>query len=151
MLVSKVVSPYSGLDLRTRRLWVKSCGAAIEIIPARDRHIDKRDIVQIYGINSRGNASESLEIQIRPEDMDQLAQDWIAYRNQGNILAEIPLVDALIESYIARAGTSCLYCMSNNIEAGSSDFDSDWIRTIITCNDCNMNWVDIYTLTGVDV
>lgn len=49
--------------------------------------------------------------------------------------------------YLANGGTACPYCKSFNIEADR--FDHDIEGQVVRCNDCDKQWQDNYTLTGV--
>lgn len=123
---------------------------AVGVSPARAYDRDRREIVSVYGINSRGNLSEALKINVRPEDMDVIARDWIEYRDRRNTeLAEITLEQALEKSYIAKNGMRCLYCSSDQIQANISDTQKSSIYTEVVCNACGKVWEDVYTLTGV--
>lgn len=57
----------------------------------------------------------------------------------------IPLTDA---EYVAKAGTVCPGCHSEQIEGGSIEVDLGTATQPMTCNDCGAEWTDVYQLTG---
>ena len=54
-----------------------------------------------------------------------------------------------IKQYVNGGYNRCPYCYSTEIEAGSYEFDDNYAWAIVVCNDCNEEWNDIYTLTGI--
>lgn len=53
------------------------------------------------------------------------------------------------EKYL-KCGGYCPYCGSSNIMAGPPDFPAaNSIIQEVTCNDCDKDWCDEYTLTGI--
>jgi len=61
------------------------------------------------------------------------------------------MIISSIDLYIKRGATRCLYCGSENIngEHFESDYGSAWQD--VKCLDCDKEWTDLYTLTGVDL
>ncbi len=51
--------------------------------------------------------------------------------------------------YIKKGGNSCFKCESDDIEGGSFSTESGVATQSISCNNCDHEWTDIYTLTGV--
>jgi predicted Zn-ribbon and HTH transcriptional regulator len=61
-----------------------------------------------------------------------------------------PLTEEQTERYLA-ASHRCPYCQSENIEGDASfDFSGDDIRKNIECLDCGKQWIDTYSLSGVE-
>ena len=44
----------------------------------------------------------------------------------------------------------CPKCDSENINCGSFNADCDYAWQGITCEDCQFEWDDVYTLTSID-
>ena len=54
------------------------------------------------------------------------------------------------ESYLASGGTYCPYCGASYIEAtGNTQFTGGSMTETIICRECDREWADIWTLTGV--
>lgn len=56
-----------------------------------------------------------------------------------------------IDEYIANKGVTCLYC--NSLEVREYMFpqlnQDETISMSISCDNCEQEWSDIYTLTGI--
>jgi hypothetical protein len=52
--------------------------------------------------------------------------------------------------YISNRGSKCPICRSDNLEGGSLDVDGPVARVEATCLDCDAEWIDIYTLSGIE-
>jgi transposase-like protein len=56
------------------------------------------------------------------------------------------------KNYIQDSGNYCPHCGSENMEHSSgfeSDYNQAWVSVI--CRNCEKEWMDIYTLTDVEV
>ena len=53
--------------------------------------------------------------------------------------------------YLKERGVRCPYCESKDISAGEMNADGDAICVEVKCNneECNQEWVDVYSLTDV--
>lgn len=52
--------------------------------------------------------------------------------------------------YLKNGGGKCPACLSKSIEAGSStNVEGDSVYIPITCNECEAEWEDEYTLAGI--
>ncbi len=58
--------------------------------------------------------------------------------------------DAVIANYIGRKGTPCLRCKSEKVECGQIEVNDAGAAQDCWCNECGLQWMDIYTLTGVE-
>lgn len=54
-----------------------------------------------------------------------------------------------IEEYVKKGGGSCFKCSSEDITGGSIDVHKGGATQKVSCNDCDAEWHDNYTLTGV--
>jgi hypothetical protein len=54
------------------------------------------------------------------------------------------------EKYLRAKGVRCPICNSKDIEGGKSNFDGDYCTLEVTCSDCDAEWRDIYTLSGIE-
>lgn len=52
--------------------------------------------------------------------------------------------------YLEKKGVRCPYCFSDNICSGEIDADGATATAIVECNNCYQEWMDTWTLTGVD-
>ncbi len=52
--------------------------------------------------------------------------------------------------YLESYGMLCPYCGSDAIVSGAIDYGHNQIWQQVTCNDCEKEWTDIYTLTDVE-
>jgi hypothetical protein len=53
------------------------------------------------------------------------------------------------KEYLESNGAKCLFCKSDNIEAGKCEADGPEAVCEITCLDCDEVWRDCYSLVGV--
>ncbi len=53
------------------------------------------------------------------------------------------------QTYIENGGLQCPHCESTDINAVSDD-NYDDSTNLIECNDCQEQWREIYTLTGIE-
>jgi hypothetical protein len=53
------------------------------------------------------------------------------------------------ESYLASGGTVCPMCESENLVMGQTDVAQGMVFIPVHCQDCNEEWTDEYSLTGV--
>jgi|ERR1039458_7146311 hypothetical protein len=54
------------------------------------------------------------------------------------------------KQYLANEGVVCPFCQSDDVVSGSVETDSGYATQDITCNVCDEEWTDVYTLTGVE-
>jgi hypothetical protein len=59
------------------------------------------------------------------------------------------LTDKEIEEYIAKDGVICPYCGSKDLHTGDTDWDCGVMWMSCMCGDCDREWVDQYTLSGI--
>lgn len=52
--------------------------------------------------------------------------------------------------YIAQGGVCCPFCMSTDIEGGSVEIEEGRAIQGIACSECEEEWVDVYTLVGIN-
>jgi transcription elongation factor Elf1 len=60
------------------------------------------------------------------------------------------LTRSLQAKYLKAKGMRCPFCNSKNLDADKLDADGPEATANVICNDCSEEWVDIYTLTGVE-
>jgi hypothetical protein len=53
-------------------------------------------------------------------------------------------------AYVSGGGLKCPFCQSDNLEGGSLDVAGPVVRAEATCLDCDAEWIDVYTLSGID-
>lgn len=53
------------------------------------------------------------------------------------------------ESYLASGGTVCPMCESENLVMGQTDVAQGMVFIPVHCQDCNEEWTDEYSLTGI--
>lgn len=53
------------------------------------------------------------------------------------------------KKYIKEFGAVCPVCGSDQIEGGSIDIDNGMAYQNCYCNDCQEEWTDEYSLTGI--
>lgn len=51
--------------------------------------------------------------------------------------------------YVKHHGAFCPYCESRDLEGGCMEGNGNYIFMPVTCLNCNKEWTDIYTLTGI--
>jgi transposase-like protein len=62
----------------------------------------------------------------------------------------IHLTEEMKKAYLESGGNYCPVCRSEDIEAtGGFDFEGGYVYENIVCNNCNSEWTDEYTLTGL--
>ena len=44
----------------------------------------------------------------------------------------------------------CPYCGSTDIQSGDRNSDDNWISQDVSCNDCELEWEEIYTLSSIE-
>jgi len=54
------------------------------------------------------------------------------------------------EEYLKRCGVACPVCLSTNIQGESIDSGAGRATQEMGCNNCNAEWTDVYTLTGLE-
>lgn len=54
-----------------------------------------------------------------------------------------------IKKYLKQGGVNCPYCGSSNIEGDSFDVDAGNVYQDIRCLECDKEWCDEYSLTGI--
>lgn len=50
-----------------------------------------------------------------------------------------------------KSSAHCPNCNSEDIVGGFVEIDSDGAHQQVTCQDCWMVWMDVYTLTGMEI
>lgn len=60
------------------------------------------------------------------------------------------LTDEAAKEYVAAGGNRCPFCKSTNVTSDSLDADGSTATANCDCLDCGEEWVDTYTLTGVE-
>ena len=58
--------------------------------------------------------------------------------------------DLIERKYLDHKGMKCPHCGGKNVEAGWIVEGEDDIWQSIECVDCGKEWVDLFTLTGID-
>lgn len=53
-----------------------------------------------------------------------------------------------IKEYLAVRGNRCPYCSGDDISGDSVDIQDGSASQGVSCNTCNAEWIDTYTLTG---
>ncbi len=51
--------------------------------------------------------------------------------------------------YIADGGVCCPFCQSHDITGGDITIDNGIASQDVSCSDCNEEWTDLYSLSGV--
>lgn len=51
-----------------------------------------------------------------------------------------------VEEYVAKGGSLCPFCGSDNIEGYSVEIDGNTAWQDIGCNECDNEWRDVYKL-----
>ncbi|HYW76705.1 MAG TPA: hypothetical protein VFA48_08780 [Gammaproteobacteria bacterium] len=59
------------------------------------------------------------------------------------------VTEAQTNEYLRTRGVRCLYCGSDDLHAGASEFDAGLAWQEVSCGHCGASWQDQYTLTGV--
>ena len=59
------------------------------------------------------------------------------------------LTDEQKKAYLKNSG-KCPYCKSEDISGGFVQVDGDTAWQELTCNDCDEQWNDVYTLSDVE-
>ena len=54
------------------------------------------------------------------------------------------------QKYIDHGGVICPYCLSTDITSGHIESDAAIAWAKVSCNCCDKQWQDLYTLTGID-
>jgi len=52
--------------------------------------------------------------------------------------------------YLEQGGAKCPHCNSGNLQGDSLQSDGGYVWQDIECLDCDMQWVDVYSLTDID-
>jgi hypothetical protein len=52
------------------------------------------------------------------------------------------------EEYVAKAGTKCPSCGSDELDGGEVSIDAGYASQEIRCLTCDAGWMDTYRLTG---
>jgi len=60
------------------------------------------------------------------------------------------LTIAKSEDYLRRHGVDCPNCGHPDVEGGCVEVDAGSAWQKLSCSECDAEWVDIYTLTGVE-
>lgn len=60
------------------------------------------------------------------------------------------LTDQMKKDYIANKGRNCPFCGSAAMNADRLDFGSEVVTSNVTCLKCHKQWVDLFTLTGIE-
>jgi len=71
--------------------------------------------------------------------------------DEGEVLVQPPITAATQAQYLYNSGALCPFCDSSNIEAQNLEMDGAQAWSDCTCNDCQKEWKDEYTLTGYSV
>lgn len=54
------------------------------------------------------------------------------------------------EEYVEAGGLQCPYCRSTNIKGERFDGEGRHVWSEVHCNECEADWVDIYTLASFE-
>ena len=54
-----------------------------------------------------------------------------------------------LQVYFKNGGTTCLFCMSEDIQSKPPRAEGENIYVDVSCNDCKQSWTETYTLSGV--
>lgn len=60
----------------------------------------------------------------------------------------MPFTEKQIKQYLSSGGIYCIFCKSENIYSGNVSNESD--RCLVTCNNCQEEWLDVHALVGVE-
>lgn len=52
------------------------------------------------------------------------------------------------EAYARQGGVKCPFCGSHELTSGAVEVDEGGASQSVTCDDCDSEWEDLYTLTG---
>ena len=66
-----------------------------------------------------------------------------------NNMAKVTLTKEQLEKYLKNSN-ECPVCDSGDIEGGRVEIDDSIAWQNMTCNDCGLQWTDLYTLKGID-
>lgn len=55
-----------------------------------------------------------------------------------------------VKKYLMSSGLLCPYCGSKNLDAGPPNCGDYLIYRFVNCLDCNKEWTENYTLTGIE-
>ena len=53
------------------------------------------------------------------------------------------------DTYVGNGGDCCPHCQSNDLDGTGVHIDSGTAWQNISCNECNAEWQDIYSLTDI--
>lgn len=60
----------------------------------------------------------------------------------------MPLTEEQVKKYVEGGGAVCPYCGSHDVSGGSINIEGAGAYQEITCQACDEEWVDCYTLTN---
>ena len=60
-------------------------------------------------------------------------------------------IEQVAKEYIEDGWAHCPRCKSSQIEAGSFDFEGNFVYQKVTCYDCGLFWIDQYLLSFIDI
>ena len=55
------------------------------------------------------------------------------------------------KDYIKSGYSKCPKCKSDDIDGGMVEVDAGTCWQPVSCNECHLEWSDIYTLAGIEV
>lgn len=55
----------------------------------------------------------------------------------------------MIEGYIVNKGSACPLCKSNQLDTGFPFLERGAVVMAMSCQDCEAQWSEIYTLTAI--
>ena len=61
-----------------------------------------------------------------------------------------PLTTKQVAYYLSRAGVWCPYCGGADVASGKPDCDGDSGWANVECENCGAEWVDRWSLTGIE-
>jgi hypothetical protein len=59
------------------------------------------------------------------------------------------LTQEQVDDYVSSGGMECPFCESEDIAGGDREMDYGVTTQTVVCHNCNEQWSDIYTMTGI--
>ena len=60
------------------------------------------------------------------------------------------LTEEMKAKYVENGGETCPFCGSIDIESDTLSVDGNVAYANVLCENCNEEWIDVFTLTGID-
>lgn len=90
----------------------------------------------------------TFSIDVRAESEEEACQK---FRNEEIQPEQMDItVDTIEEHEYLRNSSKCPKCKSDQIEGGSIEIEGNTAFQNVQCLDCDFDWNDLYTLTGME-